>query len=256
MINHQEILDYCNYLITKDQVADPISPLEYNAIIPIVNIEVYNREKKRLTELSMGQHYKFIELLRESYLQDLKKTYGLNFSTVSMPLPDDCDMVLTCIGKYNNKVSKVTIVNEDKATDMSMGLVDGEDAPYAYVVGKTLWFSVSLEPSIIYLAIPPKPVYDYFVDAVTLNSHYFKPNCYIAKVGAIWNVYDNTGSVIYSNVQPPRAGNPAVVSISAEFSWKDSLVTTIVNLIFEKMGINMREQVPIEMAQYKKQEVE
>ena len=101
MITHEEIINYCNYLITKDQIGDPISPIEYSSIISIVNIEVFNREKKRLIELSMGDHYKFIELLRDSYLQDTKRTLTVETELRELTLDKNVDMLLTCTAFCN-----------------------------------------------------------------------------------------------------------------------------------------------------------
>jgi hypothetical protein len=253
-LTHKNILDYCNYLINKDQVADPISPEEYNAIIPVVNIEVYNREKQRLLQLAQGQHMKFVELVRDSYLQDVKREYD-DEGGVTYQLPGNCDYLLTVRAITDNYGVKVNLVSEDKAYEMANGLVDGSDAIYAYQVGKNLKMSVvSNSVWMIYLAIPETPVFDYYIDSDN-NFQYLPVGATVQQsttYGSGWDVQVN-GTVIATNINYPNSQH---TSKSKEFAWRDSVTTTIVNLIFEKMGINIREQLPIEMSQLKKGEVE
>jgi hypothetical protein len=252
-LTHQNIIDYCNYLINKDQVADPISPLEYNAIIPVVNIEIYNREKQRLLQLSQGQHMKFVELVRDSYLQDVKKEYD-DGGGETYQLPDDCDYLLTVRAITDNYGVKVNLVSEDKAYEMANGLVDGSDAIYAYQVGKNLKMSVvSNIVWMIYLAIPETPVFDYYIDSDN-NYQYLHLGHKIIFSRPDYEVYDSNGNIVASGISYPHIDG--YLSKSKEFAWRDSVTTTIVNLIFEKMGINIREQLPIEISQLKKGEVE
>lgn len=250
-LTHQNIIDYCNYLINKDQVADPISPLEYNAIIPVVNIEIYNREKQRLLQLAQGQHMKFVELVRDSYLQDVKKEYN-DGGGETYELPDDCDYLLTVRAITDNYGVKVNLVSEDRAYEMANGLVDGSDAIYAYQVGKNLKMSVvSNSVWMIYLAIPETPVFDYYIDSDN-NFQYLPVGANTNGSGVFWEVLLN-GVTLAQSINYPHFNH---TSKSKEFAWRDSVATTIVNLIFEKMGINIREQLPIEISQLKKGEVE
>jgi hypothetical protein len=206
MITHKEILDYCNYLINKDQVADPISPAEYNAIIPIVNIEVYNREKKRLLELAGGQHMKFVELIRESYLQDVKKddsdapSGGSNYFV----LAGDADMVLSARGMKQDGGVKINIVSDDKAFEMANGMFDSDDIAYAYIIGRQIHFSTSFtNVTYVYLAIPEKPVFDYYIDSDG-NSQYMPVGSEVSFNTINYDVINSDGSLVAANIEYPK----------------------------------------------------
>ena len=254
MMTHEDIINYCNYLMTKDQVGDPISPFEYSSIIPIVNVEVFNREKKRLIELSMGDHYKFIELLRDSYLQDTKKVLFISKTVKELVLNDDIDMILTCTAFCGGAIKKVSIVSESKASDMDRGLWDSEDIPYAYTVDRTLYFSKEISRvRIIYLSVPKKPVYDFFITSDEHMHYYLPPKYKVMLQHDQYNVLSVEDKIYYPNIEYPKVDG--YVSKSVEFNWKDSMLDVVVNLIFEKMGISMRESIPIQISQTKKQEV-
>lgn len=251
-LTHKDIIDYCNYLINKDQTADPISPNEYNAIIPIVNAELYTREKKRLIELSGGVHMKFVELLRESYLQDIKNMYTI--VNAANPQTVNGDVILTVRGLTTNGGVKIDIVSEDKAFEMASGLYDQSDAIYGWKVGRQLYFSANLSSfSYIYLDIPQKPYFDYYIDSQS-NVKYLLPGWKVIANGqGGLKVQDTMNNDVDNHILYPVTPRP---SQSVEFQWRDSVLTTLVNLIFEKMSINIREQMPVEISQLKKQEVE
>ncbi len=254
MITHEEIINYCNYLITKDQIGDPISPIEYSSIISIVNIEVFNREKKRLIELSMGDHYKFIELLRDSYLQDTKRTLTVETELRELTLDKNVDMLLTCTAFCNGAIKKVSIVSEGKASDMDSGLWDSEDVPYVYTIGNVLYFSQKVSQiKIIYLRLPEKPIYDYFITSDKFLHYYLPPDYKVVLQNGQYNVLSGAGKMYFTNIEHPKIDG--YISKSIEFGWKESMLDIVVNLIFEKMGISMRESIPIQIAQTKKQDV-
>lgn len=252
-LTHKDIIDYCNYLINKDQTADPISPNEYNSVIPIVNAELYTREKKRLIELSGGMHMKFVELLRESYLQDVKKMETI-LSNVGNPAVVKGDVILTARGLTVNGGVRIDIVSEDKAFEMASGLYDQTDALYAWKVGSNLYLSSNVSGLVyVYLEVPEKPYFDYYIDSQA-NTKYLPPNWKVTANGlGGYDVRNAKNIIVETNISYPESQYD---SLSVEFQWRDSALTTLVNLIFEKMSINIREQVPIEISQLKKREVE
>lgn len=253
-LTHKDIIDYCNYLINKDQTADPISPNEYNSVIPIVNAELYTREKKRLIELSGGMHMKFVELLRESYLQDVKKMETI-LSNVGNPAVVKGDVILTARGLTVNGGVRIDIVSEDKAFEMASGLYDQTDALYAWKVGSNLYLSSNVSGLVyVYLEVPQKPYFDYYIDSQS-NTKYLPNGWEVVANGT--QGYDvrevRANKIVDTNILYPDFPH---TSDSVEFQWRDSALTTLVNLIFEKMSINIREQMPVEISQLKKREVE
>lgn len=249
-LTHEDILNYCNYLINKDQVSDPVSPIEYNSIIPVVNIEVFHREKRRITELSISRQMNFIELLRDSYLNELKKV--INGEAVSpIKLEDDYDMMLSSRIVIGGIGRKVNIVPETKFNELANGLVDNEDSIYGYLVNKYVYLSANgTEFTCHYLTLPTRPYYDYYIDGFG-NKQYLNPHYRVVANGPDYQVVDGNGNLIARQILYPLN---VYTSKSVEFSYGDSAYTDIVNLVFEKMGVEIRERLPIDFAQMKKSE--
>jgi hypothetical protein len=250
-LTHEDILNYCNYLINKDQVSDPVSPVEYNSIIPVVNIEVFHREKRRITELSISKQMNFIELLRDSYLNELKKV--INGEAVSpIKLEDDYDMMLSSRIVIGGIGRKVNIVPETKFNELANGLVDNVDSVYGYLVNKYVYLSANgTEFTYHYLALPARPYYDYYIDSGH-NQKYLKPGWTVKQGQGEYYIVDSSNVTVVRQITYPFI--PDYQSKSVEFSYGDSAYTEIVNLVFEKMGVEIRERLPIDFAQMKKSE--
>lgn len=259
-LTHEDILNYCNYLINKDQVADPISPKEYNSVIGIVNIEAYNRELRRLLELSGGVRENMIQLLQSSYLNDLKDIAVINSSSGMMAdISDSIDFPLSMTGKVSfdsgQEWRKFKLVTDQEFTDKINGVWDLDSDPLAFISGNKIYTTVEVsEAKVMYLKIPVKPIFDYCLyqgDYV-----YMVPGTniiYNAQTDQ-YDLYQNL-TLLYENVSHLSANpNQVYGSKSVEFAWGRRFESVIVNLIFEKMGINVREQEPIQVSQIKKQE--
>jgi len=208
-----EILNYCNYLVNKDQVADTISPDEYNAILPIVNQEVFVRELNRLNK-KFGQP--FIDSYKDSYLQDCETPYIATPNSDTLTLPDDFERFLSGRARSGSTWHEITITDTLNAFSALDGLSAVTNNLVTIHYGASLKFNKTInEVNMIYINRPQAPYYDVSID-------------------------QNTGEVEY------------LPDSSTEFVWRDTLLPTIVNLIFEKMGINIKDQSDIQVSQIKK----
>lgn len=211
-VNLDQILKYCNYLVNKDQVADAISPDEYNTILPIVNSEIFASELNKINR-RFGQP--FIDSYRDSYLRDCEVVRTYTPLSDTMALPDDYERFIAGRARVVKDWYEINFTD----TLDAFSPLDGISATNNLVTinyGNSLKFNkVVNEVQMIYIAEPTAPYYGY----TTANFE---------------AVYDPSTSV--------------------QFVWGDSLLPRVVNLIFEKMGINIKDQTDIQVSQIKKQD--
>jgi hypothetical protein len=101
--------------------------------------------------------------------------------------------------------------------------------------------------------LPEKPIYDYFITSDEFLHYYLPPDYKVVLQNGQYNVLSGAGKMYFTNIEHPKIDG--YISKSIEFGWKESMLDIVVNLIFEKMGISMRESIPIQIAQTKKQDV-
>lgn len=252
-VNLDQILKYCNYLLNKNQVADSISPDEFNYVLPVVNQEVFTNELKKVLQV-YGQP-SFVDAYKNSYLKDVESYWINTTGGQTLPLPTGFEMFVSgkvFVGSAYRKLNVLNSVNAFDNINGMMGSVD-ENAE-GFLVGNTLRFTypiIAMEA--IYVSKPTTPFYDYCLngtDALYLP----KDTELLCTQGGTYNCTIN--GVSYTGLLSGYAGQfdgqTDYSSKTEDFVWNDKLLPVVVNLIFEKMGINIREQIPIEVSQIKK----
>lgn len=251
-VNLDQILKYCNYLLNKNQVADSISPDEFNYVLPVVNQEVFNNELKKVLQV-YGQP-SFVDAYKNSYLKDVE-SYWLELSGGQvLSLPTDFEMFVAGKVLVGGEYKKLTILNSVNAFDNINGMMGAVDEnAEGFLVGKQLHFTYPVSRiEAIYVKYPTTPFYDYCLNGTDIL--YLPGNAVVEYSGGFYT-YSADNDVEYTDLSMGYVGQfqgQAYTSKTKDFVWNDKLLPVVVNLIFEKMGINIREQIPIEVSQIKK----
>jgi hypothetical protein len=232
-----------------------MSPDEFNYVLPVVNQEVFTNELKKVLQV-YGQP-SFVDAYKNSYLRECEYYYvDALGGGQEIFVPPGFEMFIS--GKVlinDTEWKRLTILNSLSAFDNVNGMLGANDENVEGVlVRNTMRFNCDIYVfEMIYVGTPTTPFYDCFITQ-DYQVIYLPPNIMALQVGPnFWNVTLN--GVIYANV---AGGNGTWIngqnhtSLSSEFVWNDKLLPVVTNLIFEKMGINIREQVPIEVSQIKK----
>jgi hypothetical protein len=206
------ILKYCNYLVNKSQSADAISPDEFNAVLPIVNQEVFNRE---LNKLNRKHGKPFIDSYRDSYLQDCEIPFSATPNSMLLSKPADFERFLSGRVRTGDTWHEMNITDTLDAFSSLDGISTTQYLVTIHYGDSFKFNKVVNEVNMIYIKRPAAPYYAYTL----VNFDYD---------------YDHNNSI--------------------QFLWRDTLLPTIVNLIFEKMGVNMKDQADIQISQIKKQD--
>lgn len=251
--NLDQLLKYCNFLINKSQVADSISPDEFNVVLPVVNQEVFNDQIKKVLQ-TFGQPG-LVDAYKNSYLSDCEDIYSETDTNDSFfALPTGFNMFTSLKVKIGNRWMPVRQISSMDAYNNSDGMNGANDEDItAWIVGRNIYLnSVVNEVKMIYIKSPDNPHYDYCMNGYDIL--YLPEGVSVVYNEQTWDVTIN--GVTYQSVTPGYGywTGSSYTSQSKEFAWNDKLIPQITNLIFEKMGINIREQAPIEVAQIKKNE--
>lgn len=252
-INLDQLLKYCNFLINKSQAADAISPDEFNVVLPVVNQEVFNDQIKKVLQV-YGQP-SFLDAYKNSYLRDCEDIYTNNdINDTYEALPTGFEMYVSAKAKIATGWVPVRFIESVNAFNNVDGMVTANDEYVsAWIVGSGLHFNNPVEKlQMIYIKNPVNPFYDYCL--YEYEAIFLPVGAIVEHNGGGSYTYDNN-VFIYNNVTQGYLGQFVGMdynSRTVEFTWNDKLIPQITNLIFEKMGINIREQIPIEVAQMKK----
>lgn len=253
-VNLDQILKYCNYLLNKNQVADSISPDEFNYVLPVVNQEVFNNELKKVLQV-YGQP-SFVDAYKNSYLKDVENYWIETGGGQILSLPTGFEMFVAgkvLVGGEYRKLNVLDSVNAFDNINGMMGAVD-ENAE-GFLVGNQLHFTYPVaRVEAIYVSKPTTPFYDYCLYGT--DALFLPKGCTVSYAFVGQYYYVTINGVQYQDLvegYPSQSFTPGGYNSKTEdFVWNDKLLPVVVNLIFEKMGINIREQIPIEVSQIKK----
>jgi hypothetical protein len=251
-----QILKYCNFLINKSQNADSISPDEFSIVLPIVNQEVFNKELLKVMQ-SYGQPG-FIDAYKNSYLREVEVIYSATLPSpkaTDVALPADYEMFISGKVMVGGVWEKLNLINSIDAYDSVEGVSGANDEnSLAWLVGTSLHFNSQVSKiEMVYVERPLNPYYDY---CIYMNEALYLPVGSTVSYNAGTYAATINGKT-YTNVSPGYqtwSTTTTYTSVSSEFVWSDKLLTSITNLIFEKLSVNIREQLPIEISQMKKKE--
>ena len=180
-------------------------------------LPIVNQEvfNRELNKLNRKHGKPFIDSYKDSYLQDCEAVLTSTPNSTLLSKPADFERFLSGRARVGNEWHEMNITDTLDAFSPLDGVTTTQ---YLITIhyGDSFKFNKTVnEVNMIYIKRPASPYYAYTI------------------VGYDYS-YDHANS--------------------RQFVWRDTLLPTIVNLIFEKMGINMKDQTDIQVSQIKKQD--
>ncbi len=151
---------------------------------------------------------------------------------------------------YFYEGQSVTVLGTGESSIDGVRLVDTAVSDYLDVVSSyagagddaTFYVSYNKEDDgvrMVYLAQPEEIYYDYCVVEDTDEVVYMPVGSYINAAG---NLLDSSGTTIKAGVVHYQATSYPYYSESTEFQWEDRMMTKIMGMILEAMGVSLKDQ--------------
>lgn len=269
-----EILKYCNYVMNRDQLGDPVDPEEFNVLLSVVNIEKFNLDWKKLVQVMNASNeagktgdndmdhllYEMTSLHRFLVFNE----YGIY--KFAAPLPADYRRVWRVQVLYEDedlwrKAEIISNPNELNSSSQDFLSKVSREHPIAYIMYDPDYFAYEGygiygipqddcdRLRVWHLRNPKDAYYDYCVTETDLFL-YMPPG---SQVKTDNKLYDSGNNVLEENVSVPHGSLP-YTSKSVELDWDIDEHVEFANLIIEKMSVYNREEKMTQFSQLKKQE--
>lgn len=261
----QQLLDYCNYVLSKNQKGNTIDPDEISLVVENASTDFYEywlREMIKAKQLPM-------DLMRKIFNSSPLKKFTLEKewtnvgASTELDLPDNfrAALIATCTTVPLSYPTGTTPPSTLKPFDLfteeefnvlrsSMLSQDFGSLPGGVIRGlklKVIGKGIN-SINMVYYRRPVNPFYDYYIlnDVVT----YLPPGYFVVSTGVdyTYNVYVDRGTsseLIASNVYYPlytsAGAGTRLDSRSVELEWDSEHHLSIANLILERMGISNRD---------------
>ena len=249
-MNNSEILKYCNYISSKEQTGNTLTPVEFTQILQVCNLKYFKKKVGVPEEYQPGmplprQQFEITQSNSDS-LSPFKKFMG-EYNTDPLyidangyaPLPSDYFYHSACsfIDAINNPDCSLTLKNRivEVLTDaqwdaVTSSVIRPPSRKYPvmnYQSGFIRFSPIDLgQVQFIFLRTPSLPYYDYYI-GVNGEHVYLLPN---------------TSHILIPG-EEGSAGQLSgiVVSQSVELEFNDTGKLDIAALILQHIGVNLRE---------------
>jgi hypothetical protein len=229
------VYDTLQTLIRKDQKGNSFNISEFNRVAKLINYELYGEYSKKV-----GKSTEVNEAIKNL----LKMGATISLTTGGGDLPDDYERIVgkpyTIAGSIFTPVDVVISLElPDRSSDeLTKPTVEHPICIIGgYVATKSriqVYPNTIASLSINYLRLPSTPILDYYINA---NGTY----TYL-DVGAT-DITIPVGAVYSDGVTT----NPATVnSLTIDFEWHEDQTPIIINMILQKAGIILDDQVAIQ----------
>ena len=274
-----EILKYCNYVMNRDQLGDPVDPEEFNVLLSVVNIEKFNLDWKELVQLmnasneagKTGDNDMDHLLYEMTSLHRFLTSIEVSSPYFAVSLPADYRRLWRVQVRYKNslfhdddmwrKAEIISNPNELNSSSQDFLSKVSREHPIAYIMYDPDFFAHEgygiygipyndvQSYKAWYLRNPKDAYYDYCVTETDLFL-YMPPG---SQVKTDNKLYDSDDNVLEENVSVPHGSLP-YTSKSVELDWDIDEHVEFANLIIEKMSVYNREEKITQFSQLKKQE--
>lgn len=214
-MNLNEILNFCNYICAKEQSGKTFTPLQYNVVLPVINLQLF---KNKYAEFETAQ--KFTDALMpfkvwmgeagtsplildaNGYAEipsDYKHYSSLSFKKVTNQA--------NCSPKID--IRTIAVLNDQEFDYYRQSTLKRPNFKYPvcnFQNGYIRFLPINLQyVDFVYLRTPATPYYAYTIDPVT-------------------------DEYVYND------------SASTQLEWRDEEQLEVINLLLETIGINLREE--------------
>jgi hypothetical protein len=252
-----KILAYCNYIASKEVEGRSMTIEQFNTVIDVVDIELFNFEWTKL-EMAAAQTGQPLARLfySSSVLRPFKVFYGVSLipgiAMGILSLPIDYAHYITVAVEYNGSIREVDILT-DKEMIARRGSVLHKNLSL-YPAGVVYNNYIQMYPKdvsnieITYLRNPITPFYDHCIETLTAKDWYMPVGSYTQWNGPQnrYDLYTVGGVLIIAGVTHAHynglPGQPNYISLSVEFEWEERVHIILEQLILEKMGINLQSE--------------
>jgi hypothetical protein len=258
-MTHDKILGYINFVANKFQEGLVLTPEQYNILGNTYNQLLFQREYEMVEVFARQQGKEIYEVLHNSTsLRIFKGEEEITISNGEGDLPEDYVFCYALEAKYGDTIKMIDIVPERtfliKRSDISSNI---DYNPIATLGPTTLKVAPSPDSvTMIYLRKPADIIYDYCVIEDTDTVIYMPPGSVIDDDGSSsggYELQDENGDLIMSGVVHHTADEYPYDSQSVEFEWEDRMMTKIMGMILESMGVNLKDQFMFEFAKMQQQ---
>lgn len=259
----QQILDYCNYMLSKNQKGNTIDPDEISLALQASNIDLFEfwiRQMLLAKQLPLeGQRNIFATSPLKKFTNNKNWNSVGNSGVLDLPAGFRQGIIATCtipIPSTEPNTEQLVIKPFDLFTEEEFEMLrtsvlsqDFSSLPAGVIRGNKLQVLGKniLKISMVYYRAPTTPFYDYYMKNDEVK--YLPPTYFVVSIGNgyIYNVwrqlvdYDelvDTG-VYYPFYSPIPATR--VNSRSVELEWDESFHLAIANRVLERMALNIRD---------------
>ena len=159
-MNLGDLIKYCNFLMNRDQLGDPVDPDDINVLLKVVNLQKFEDEYKELLMLSAQKEIPLSVLITISNpLNTFKKEYEGQGET-----PMGYHYYVSLRGFYNGIYRPIDVLTEQQYDERSIDPVGRPFTEYPiakYMPGEFVFHPIKMDPTkITYLRLPIEPYYD------------------------------------------------------------------------------------------------
>ena len=234
-----DLRNYINFVINKDQLGEPQSPESYNTLLPVVSIEKYNME-----------YDIWLKTAKSEPLRRFIKKHVSNMSEGNLTLPVDYKYFISLLLEDDGVYKVVNMVSD--IDNQRFNLLD--HSPVELPIGAELPDQIEVYPAtsgkteLRYFRLPGTPYYDSCMDAND-NEVFMPVGSYITDGDNVYDLYAEDRTLIVSDVQHPNyspvirpgTSNPPYFSKTAELDWSETDHLAVAEMIIAKVSRKNRE---------------
>jgi hypothetical protein len=258
-----EILTLANFIINKEASGDVLTPTNYNTLLKEVNVSLFN-DYWRIHEQFRGSP-QLQHILADSPLAKfvVSSDIYVNVTNGVGTLPAGTIHVLSAHRISNLFPIEMITPIEALRRRSSVLSTSANVAPFAYVRGS----SIQTVPynngavaeggniTLVYLALPATPVYDY-CQSIATSKRIFMPvgSSVYLNDSMTPCLYDANGVLLATGVS--KTGTYPIASSTVELAWREDTHNQFISRILGKAGVSLSEMNIAQYAELMKKEGE
>jgi len=253
----KEILDFVNFNINKTQEGNAISSREFNTLLSVFNVKMFEDEVDAVEMQAKAQGVDTYSLVySHSPLRPFRVKAEIDTLEGSADLPDDYSRYISFLAKFNSQERKIAVVSEDEMNMKKSSLIEVStmEAPIVVIYSDKMDFlpktiGADSPVEMVYLKVPATPYYDECIVTSTGIMTYMPSGSYITSTlgaPAVGNLYSSTGTLLKSGVEHegwvyvPGSPAPTYTSKTVELEWDYKMQLTLINHLISAASINLR----------------
>jgi len=253
----KEILDFVNFNINKTQEGNAISSREFNTLLSVFNVKMFEDEVAAVELQAKSQGVDTYSLIySHSPLRPFRVKAEIDTLEGSADLPDDYQHYISFLAKFDSQERRIDVVSENEMNRKKSSLIESSfmESPIVVIYSDKMDFlpktiGADSPVEMVYLKIPSTPYYDECIVSYTGVMVYMPAGSYITSTpGApsVANLYSSEAVLIQAGVEHEGwvfvPGNPAptYTSKTTELEWDYKMQLVLINHLISAASTNLR----------------